>query len=260
MQSYSLDRNLYCNRQSVHTTHTVHLIHRLTSFLPSRVVAHTEQGGEKGCGPRHNGASSTSPYQKVRDQCNIETPLIRTPLNNPLIILNTLDLTNQNTFCPKMVHIIFYSVYHSIPFKLHLSLTGYSWTRWLAKSNKANSPRPPLHPEGDVYDSIFVLSSGRVTSIGPQGEFNWQVCCVVVGPYHASVGCGIWYCRWTRRLTGIQRLRLSTIQLTRRGKVTRSTCCLSTGPSLPQHSPSLWTAMAVRSALSGTLVMVHYHL
>ena len=29
-----------------------------------------------------------------------------------------------------------------------------------------------------------------MTSIGPQGEFNWQVCCVVVGPYHTSVGCG----------------------------------------------------------------------
>lgn len=49
-----------------------------------------------------------------------------------------------------------------------------------------NSPGPPPHPEGDVYDSVFVLSSGRVTSIGPQGEFNWQVCCVV-GQYHVSV-------------------------------------------------------------------------
>ena len=26
-----------------------------------------------------------------------------------------------------------------------------------------------------MYDSVFVLSSGRITSIGPQGEFNWQV-------------------------------------------------------------------------------------
>ena len=25
-----------------------------------------------------------------------------------------------------------------------------------------------------VYDSIFLLSSGRVTSIGPRGQFNWQ--------------------------------------------------------------------------------------
>lgn len=120
-----------------------------------------------------------------------KSPIIRTPLNNPLAILNTFDLTNQNTFRPKVVHIIFYSVYHSTPFKLHLSLTGYSWTRWLAKSKKGNSPDPPPHPEGDVYDSIFVLSSGRVTSIGPQGEFNWQVYCVVIGPYHTK--CWLWY-------------------------------------------------------------------
>ena len=25
-----------------------------------------------------------------------------------------------------------------------------------------------------AYDSIFLLSSGRVTSIGPRGQFNWQ--------------------------------------------------------------------------------------
>ena len=31
------------------------------------------------------------------------------------------------------------------------------------------------HHQGPMYDSVFVLSSGRVTSIGPQGEFNWQV-------------------------------------------------------------------------------------
>lgn len=68
-----------------------------------------------------------------------------------------------------------FSVYHSSPFKLHLSLTGYSWTRWLARTGKRDSPAPPAHPEGNVYDSVFVLSSGRVTSIGPQGEFNWQV-------------------------------------------------------------------------------------
>ena len=30
-------------------------------------------------------------------------------------------------------------------------------------------------PLGVVYDSIFLLSSGRVTSIGPTGQFNWQV-------------------------------------------------------------------------------------
>ena len=36
-------------------------------------------------------------------------------------------------------------------------------------------------PLGIVYDSVFVLSSGRVTSIGPGGQFNWQVCiCVCV--------------------------------------------------------------------------------
>ena len=28
---------------------------------------------------------------------------------------------------------------------------------------------------GVVYDTIFLLSSGRVTSIGPAGQFNWQV-------------------------------------------------------------------------------------
>ena len=29
--------------------------------------------------------------------------------------------------------------------------------------------------EGRLYDSVFALSTGRVTSIGPHGEFNWQV-------------------------------------------------------------------------------------
>uniref|UniRef100_A0A1X7T644 Uncharacterized protein n=1 Tax=Amphimedon queenslandica TaxID=400682 RepID=A0A1X7T644_AMPQE len=29
-------------------------------------------------------------------------------------------------------------------------------------------------PVGVAYDSIFLLSSGRVTSIGPRGQFNWQ--------------------------------------------------------------------------------------
>jgi hypothetical protein len=68
------------------------------------------------------------------------------------------------------------SVYHSSPVKLHLGLTGYSWTKWLARRHKiVDAPAPPPHPEGPVYDSIFVLSSGRVTSIGPKGEFNWQV-------------------------------------------------------------------------------------
>ena len=53
-----------------------------------------------------------------------------------------------------------------------------------------NTPTPSLpslstlstHHQGPMYDSIFVLSSGRVTSIGPQGEFNWQVrVCVYSG-------------------------------------------------------------------------------
>lgn len=26
------------------------------------------------------------------------------------------------------------------------------------------------------FDSVFVVSSGRLTSFGPYGEFNWQVC------------------------------------------------------------------------------------
>ena len=68
------------------------------------------------------------------------------------------------------------SVYHSSPVKLHLGLTGYSWTKWLARRQKVvDAPAPPPHPPGPVYDSVFVLSSGRVTSIGPKGEFNWQV-------------------------------------------------------------------------------------
>jgi hypothetical protein len=67
------------------------------------------------------------------------------------------------------------SVYHSSPVKLHVGLTGYSWTRWLARRGKVDTPAPPPHPEGPVHDSVFVLSSGRVTSIGPKGEFNWQV-------------------------------------------------------------------------------------
>ena len=29
--------------------------------------------------------------------------------------------------------------------------------------------------EGQLYDSVFALSTGRITSIGPHGEFNWQV-------------------------------------------------------------------------------------
>ena len=29
--------------------------------------------------------------------------------------------------------------------------------------------------KGKLMDSVFGLSNGRVTSIGPHGEFNWQV-------------------------------------------------------------------------------------
>ena len=73
------------------------------------------------------------------------------------------------------------SPYHRAPFKLHLMSTGGSWTKWLLSKNKDKAPptTPPTSlPQGPtMYDSVFVLSSGRVTSIGPQGEFNWQVSC-----------------------------------------------------------------------------------
>ena len=29
--------------------------------------------------------------------------------------------------------------------------------------------------KGIYYDTIFVLNTGRITSIGPHGEINWQV-------------------------------------------------------------------------------------
>ena len=39
--------------------------------------------------------------------------------------------------------------------------------------------------KGIYYDTIFILNTGRITSIGPHGEINWQVltlcvCCVCV--------------------------------------------------------------------------------
>ena len=73
------------------------------------------------------------------------------------------------------------SPYHSAPLKLHLVDTGDSWLRWLAKGKKRVEESPAIAPplslhQQPLFDSVFVLSSGRVTSIGPRGEFNWQVC------------------------------------------------------------------------------------
>ena len=64
------------------------------------------------------------------------------------------------------------SSYHSAPLKLHLVDVGglFSFSKRLSKP----LPSPSRH-QGPMYDSVFVLSSGRITSIGPQGEFNWQV-------------------------------------------------------------------------------------
>lgn len=86
------------------------------------------------------------------------------------------------------VHISF-SSYHSAPLKLHLG--GIGWDVVGVVEMMTGSRRPSVssisaaavHHMGPLYDSVFVLSSGRVTSIGPQGEFNWQVC-VYVCAYH----------------------------------------------------------------------------
>ena len=74
-----------------------------------------------------------------------------------------------------------FSAYHNLPLKLHLG--GGGWDVMGIYEGTFNTPTPSLpslstlstHHQGPMYDSIFVLSSGRVTSIGPQGEFNWQV-------------------------------------------------------------------------------------
>ena len=81
------------------------------------------------------------------------------------------------------------SAYHSLPVKLHLG--GGGWDVMGIYEGTFNTPTPSLpslstlstHHQGPMYDSISVLSSGRVTSIGPQGEFNWQVCVLWVYMY-----------------------------------------------------------------------------
>ena len=64
------------------------------------------------------------------------------------------------------------SSYHSAPLKLHLGNSDKSMS--VAGILSGATPSFTLH-QGPMYDSVFVLSSGRITSIGPQGEFNWQV-------------------------------------------------------------------------------------
>ena len=90
-----------------------------------------------------------------------------------------------------------HSAYHSLPLKLHLG--GAGWDVMGIYEGTFKTPTPSLpslstlstHHQGPMYDSIFVLSSGRVTSIGPQGEFNWQVCVCVIVHVHM---CIIPYC------------------------------------------------------------------
>lgn len=76
------------------------------------------------------------------------------------------------------------SAYHSAPLKLHMGGAGWGFGR--VAQTLFGGPSSPYRlppatsatsPAGTLYDSVFVLSSGRVTSIGPHGEFNWQVRC-----------------------------------------------------------------------------------
>ena len=73
-----------------------------------------------------------------------------------------------------------HSAYHSAPLKLHMGGAGWE-VGGVVRSlfGGASSYLPPIpsatSPVETLYDSVFVLSSGRVTSIGPHGEFNWQV-------------------------------------------------------------------------------------
>ncbi len=73
------------------------------------------------------------------------------------------------------------SAYHGAPLKLHLGGGGWNLKSVLESYVGAPKAPPSLHTltrphnRGRMYDSVFVLSSGRVTSVGPQGEFNWQV-------------------------------------------------------------------------------------
>ncbi len=81
------------------------------------------------------------------------------------------------------------SVYHGVPLKLHLGGGGWNVRNILNSYVGAPRASPSLttltHTQrGRMYDSVFVLSSGRVTSIGPQGEFNWQV--RQLGPHPCS--------------------------------------------------------------------------
>ena len=83
------------------------------------------------------------------------------------------------------------SSYHSAPLKLHIGSQG--WDLGSLFQTFMGSPGPVHRPSLDslaspattLYDSIFVLSSGRVTSIGPHGEFNWQVRHLGIGQRYA---------------------------------------------------------------------------
>ena len=81
-----------------------------------------------------------------------------------------------------------HSPYHSAPLKLHMG--GGGWGVKGIVENTVGAPtsrdipslsEPSTHHQGPMYDSVFVLSSGRITSVGPQGEFNWQVGVCVCG-------------------------------------------------------------------------------
>ncbi|KAL5466741.1 hypothetical protein EMCRGX_G030890 [Ephydatia muelleri] len=71
--------------------------------------------------------------------------------------LNTYGRRRMNhSYSEPLEPVLIESIHHNAPIKLHVTQTA-------------------AQQESILYDSIFVLSSGRVTSLGPQGEFNWQV-------------------------------------------------------------------------------------
>ncbi len=78
------------------------------------------------------------------------------------------------------------SSFHSAPLKLHMGGLGWDINSFIKGLIGAPSPNVPSFSSlsssvETLYDSVFVISSGRVTSIGPHGEFNWQVSDVKYG-------------------------------------------------------------------------------
>ena len=134
----------------------------------------------------------------------------------------------------------FCSTYHQHPLKL---------------SQMKRNTTFDLH-QATVYDSVFVLSNGRITSIGPGGEFNWQVTMVFLVDASWS-SMTLLFLRWTSSQTGTWPSQLPTqFILTRPLKRLN---CLQKNHFLQQPSPSLSKPLAKRSVGCSTCTCLVSH-